>query len=79
MSAQNPPSSPTGPSCDFDTFCDAAKLGPEDRDRLREMDFVPGQKMSNISKETWDNAGIRPLTLQRIKEADRRRKLGELS
>ncbi|KAG9023287.1 hypothetical protein FS837_005874 [Tulasnella sp. UAMH 9824] len=79
ISAQNPPSSPTGPSCDFDRFCDAAKLGPEDRDRLQEMDFVPGQKLSKISKETWDNAGIRPLTLQRIKEADRRRKLGELS
>ncbi|KIO16532.1 hypothetical protein M407DRAFT_231957 [Tulasnella calospora MUT 4182] len=79
FSAQNPPSSPAGPSCDFAKFCDAAKLGPEDRDRLQEMDFVPGQKISKISKDMWDNAGIRPLTLQRIKEADRRRKLGEFS
>lgn len=74
----NPPSSPAGPSCDFDKFCDVAKLGPEDRARLRDLDFQPGQKISKIPSSVWENAGIRPLTIQRIKDADRLRKRGEL-
>ncbi|KAG8986295.1 hypothetical protein FRB90_004098 [Tulasnella sp. 427] len=78
VSAFNPPSSPAGPSCDFDKFCEAAKLSLEDKSRLREMDFVPGQKLSKIPKEVWESSGIRQMTFLRIKEADRLRKDGRL-
>ncbi|KAG9013742.1 hypothetical protein FRB90_005776 [Tulasnella sp. 427] len=75
----NPPSSPPGPSCTLDQFCDAANLQSEDRRRLQDMDFRPGQKVSKIPKEVWSDAGIKPLTLSRILDTDRRRKRGEIN